>query len=157
MTIATDKQWIEQLFEELVLVEGSTFSMGDDESPYEEEKPRYEVTISTFQMAKYPVTQALWQKVMDNNPSYFKGENRPVESISWNEICQPNGFLDRLNKIPIIAAKNVEKGKQFQLPTEAQWEYAARGGKVGVNDSFIYSGSNNLKEVGWFRQRTRIN
>ena len=85
-------------------------------------------------MGKYEVTQGLWKAVMGNNRSYFKsGDNYPVENVSWDD-CQE--FISKLNSLT---------GKNFRLPTEAEWEYAARGGQ-----GFKYSGSNNLDEVAWY-------
>lgn len=96
--------------------------------------------ISDFYIGKYPVTQVLWLVVMGNNPSKFKGENNPVETVSWND-CQD--FIKELNS---------KTGRIFRLPTEAEWEYAARGGNKTHN--YAYSGSNNLDEVGWYAENS---
>ncbi|GEM_PF-922071 len=134
------------------------FIMGDDESSYDYEKPAHPVAFKNdFEIGKYPVTQAIWEAVMgkDNNPSHFKGTNRPVEQVSWNDIQIGDkekgiaAFLDKLNAIQKIKAKNLAEGKQFRLPTEAQWEYAAHGGKYWKELNYKYAGSNQLKEVGW--------
>ncbi|MGN1235878.1 MAG: formylglycine-generating enzyme family protein, partial [Bacteroidaceae bacterium] len=82
------------------------------------------------------VTQALWTAVMGNNPSYFKGDNNPVEKVSWND-CQE--FITKLNSMT---------GQKFRLPTEAEWEFAARGGKK--SRGYQYSGSNNISDVAWY-------
>lgn len=149
-----EPQWITQLFEDMILVEGGSFWMGDDESLRKNERPRHKVKVLPFQIAKYPVTQALWEKVMGDNSSDFKADNRPIEQISWDGICQFDGFLDRLNNTPKIAIKNKKDNMLFRLPTEAQWEYAVRGGEEGVADNFMYAGSNNLKEVAWYRNNS---
>ncbi|HPN32614.1 MAG TPA: formylglycine-generating enzyme family protein [bacterium] len=95
---------------------------------------QHKVTLTKdFYMGKYEVTQAQWEAVMANNPSYFKGENLPVENVSWNDCHE---FIEKLNRLT---------GKKFRLPTEAEWEYAARGGNK--SKGYIYSGSNNVDEV----------
>jgi formylglycine-generating enzyme required for sulfatase activity len=102
---------------EMVFIPGGTFLMGSPKNEGSDyEKPQHRVTIEPFYMGKYPVTQRQWQAVMGNNPSYYKGENRPVENISWHEAVE---FFQRLSKIT---------GIQFHLPSEAQWEYACRAG-----------------------------
>ena len=131
---------------EMVEVEGGTFTMGATSEQgydaFENEKPTHQVTLSTFSIGKYEVTQALWQEIMGSNPSYFKGDNLPVEQVSWDD-CQE--FLRKLN------ARKGEFGitdsRTFRLPTEAEWEYAARGGKL--SKGFKYSGSNNIGDVAW--------
>jgi formylglycine-generating enzyme len=94
------------------------------------------VNINSFSIGKYPVTQALWQAVMGNNPSHFEGHNLPVENVNWND-CQ--AFIEKLNE---------KTGKKYRLPTEAEWEFAARGGNQ--SNSYTYSGSNNIDEVAWY-------
>ena len=125
---------------EMVRVEAGTFTMGatpEMEEPWDDEKPAHQVTLTNnYYIGKYEVTQALWKAVMGKNPSYFKGDNMPVEQVSWND-CQK--FISKLNKIT---------GKTFRLPTEAEWEYAARGGKK--SRGYKYSGSNNLSDVAWY-------
>lgn len=109
----------------------------------------YRVRLDDFWMGEYPVTQALWAYVMRDtdiaDPSYFKGADRPVEQVSWNDIDQL--FLPRLN--------DKTKGKRpkntyYRLPTEAEWEYTVRGGKYWWQYPFEYAGSNKLEEVGWY-------
>ena len=125
---------------EMVKVEAGTFMMGatsEMEEPYSHEKPVHQVTLTNdYYMGKYEITQALWQAVMGSNPSYFKGDNLPVEQVSWND-CQE--FISKLNSIT---------GRKFRLPTEAEWEYAARGGKKSRGNQ--YSGSSNISDVAWY-------
>ncbi|MGL5981500.1 MAG: SUMF1/EgtB/PvdO family nonheme iron enzyme, partial [Phocaeicola sp.] len=126
---------------ELIRVEGGTFQMGatpeQGDDAYDDEIPVHSVTLSSYALGKYPVTQALWEAVMGDNPSYDKqGGNYPVEYVSWND-CQ--AFIKKLNSLT---------GKTFSLPTEAQWEFAARGGVK--SQGFKYAGSHNLDEVGWY-------
>ena len=125
---------------DMVRVEAGTFIMGatpEMEKPHDWEKPTHQVTLTNdYYIGKYEVTQALWKTVMGYNPSSFKGGNLPVENVSWND-CQE--FISKLNSIT---------GKTFRLPTEAEWEYAARGGKK--SRSYQYSGSNNISDVAWY-------
>ena len=125
---------------DMVRVEAGTFTMGataEMEDPDDEERPTHQVTLTNdYYIGKYEVTQALWQTVMGNNPSKFKGDNLPVETVSWYD-CQE--FISKLNRIT---------GKMFRLPTEAEWEYAARGGNK--SRGYQYSGSNNLSDVAWY-------
>ena len=125
---------------DMVRVEAGTFTMGataEMKKPCDREKPTHRVTLTDdFFIGKYEVTQALWQTVMGNNPSDFKGDNLPVEQVSWDD-CQE--FISKLNRIT---------GKTFRLPTEAEWEYAARGGNK--SRGYQYSGSNNPSDVAWY-------
>ena len=125
---------------EMVKVEAGTFMMGatsEMKDPYSDEKPLHQVTLTNdYYMGKYEVTQALWEAVMGSNPSNFKGDNLPVEKVSWND-CQE--FISKLNSLT---------GRKFRLPTEAEWEYAARGGKK--SRSYQYSGSSNISDVAWY-------
>ena len=129
---------------DMVRVEAGTFTMGatpEMKEPFDWEKPTHQVTLTNdYYIGKYEVTQALWQAVMGNNPSYFKGGNLPVEYVSWDD-CQE--FISKLNNMT---------GKKFRLPTEAEWEYAARGGKKGRGCQ--YSGSNNLSDVAWYKDNS---
>ena len=125
----------------MIKVEGGTFSMGaTSEQEYDAlscEKPVHSVTLSDYYIGETEVTQELWEAVMGSNPSYFEGDNqRPVENVSWND-CQK--FIKKLNRLT---------GKEFRLPTEAEWEYAARGGKY--SRGYKYSGSDNADEVAWY-------
>ena len=123
----------------MIRVEGGTFMMGapcEQEEPEDNEKPAHEVTLSSYSIEETPVTQELWQAVMGNNPSRFKGVQLPVECVSWND-CQK--FIQKLNQVT---------GKEFRLPTEAEWEFAARGGMK--SKGYEYSGSNDVDEVAWY-------
>ena len=139
-------QPIQQLINNLVLVEGGTFMMGspNTEADRSDDEYQHRVTLSSFYMGKYQVTQAQWQAVMGNNPSHFKGDNLPVESVSWDNI---QVFLEKLNTLysPPLGGQG---GGFFRLPTEAEWEYAARGGNK--SQGYTYAGSNNLNEVAWY-------
>ncbi len=125
---------------EMMMVYAGTFTMGatsEMENPLDNEKPAHKVTLpNNYRMGKTEVTQALWKAVMGSNPSYFKGDNKPVECVSWND-CQK--FISKLN---------AATGKNFRLPTEAEWEFAARGGNISKH--YQYSGSNNLNDVAWY-------
>lgn len=129
---------------DMVRVEAGTFTMGataEMKDPFSDEKPTHGVTLANdYYIGKYEVTQALWKAVMGNNPSNFKGDNLPVEMVSWDN-CQE--FISKLNRIT---------GKTFRLPTETEWEYAARGGKK--SRGYQYSGSNNLSEVAWYKENS---
>ncbi|MDX2246558.1 MAG: SUMF1/EgtB/PvdO family nonheme iron enzyme [Bacteroidia bacterium] len=127
---------IDTLERDMVFVEGGSFDMGGE--MFDREKPIHEVQLSNFYIARYPVTQALWKAVMGSDPEElaFPHPMRPVERVSWND-CQE--FIKKLN---------AKTDKTYRLPTEAEWEYAARGGKY--SQKFTYSGSNNLFEVGWY-------
>ena len=135
---------IDELMSNMVKVEGGTFTMGaiseQGSDAWDDEKPTHSVTLSSFYLCKYEVTQALWRAVMGDNPSSFKGDNLPVEQVSWYD-CQT--FISRLNNLT---------GKNFRLPTEAEWEYAARGGNR--SRGYKYSGSNALSDVAWYEDNS---
>jgi formylglycine-generating enzyme required for sulfatase activity len=133
----------------MVAVKGDTFTMGmtveQESEAFDVEQPAHEVALSSYLIGQTEVTQALWQAVMGSNPSYFSSRNnyatnlqRPVEFVSWND-CQT--FITKLNQLT---------GKTFRLPTEAEWEFAARGGNKSLG--YKYSGSNDLDDVAlyWF-------
>ena len=132
---------------DMVRVEAGPFTMGataEMKDPNDDEKPTHRVTLTNdYYIGKYEVTQALWKAVMGNKPSRFKGDNLPVDLVSWKD-CQK--FLSKLNRIT---------GKTFRLPTEAEWEYAARGGNK--SRGYQYSGSNNPFDVAWFTYNSGIN
>ena len=129
----------------MVAVEGGTFMMGatseqgSDASSIEESV--HQVTLSSYYIGQTEVTQALWKAVMGNNPSYYKEDNKPVEEVSWDD-CQD--FVIKLNQLT---------GKRFRLPTEAEWEYACRGGKK--SRGYKYSGSNTIDDVAWYKSNSK--
>lgn len=124
----------------MIAVEGGTFTMGATSEQGSEadsdEKPTHSVTLSSYSIGETEVTQALWQAVMGSNLSRFSGSNKPVERVSWDD-CQD--FIRRLNALT---------GENFRLPTEAEWEYAARGGNKSWG--YKYAGSNNIDNVAWY-------
>ena len=105
-----------------------------------DEKPTHKVTLSDYYIGETEVTQALWQAVMGKNPSSFKGNSNPVESVSWDD-CQE--FIRKLNSLT---------GRTFRLPTEAEWEFAARGGNN--SKGYKYSGSKNINGVAWYKNNS---
>lgn len=119
---------------QMVAVEGGVFQMGS-ETGESDEKPVHEVKLSNFFIGQTEVTQELWEAVMGKNPSSSKGAKRPVESVSWNRI---QSFIETLNQMT---------GKTFRLPTEAEWEFAARGGTK--SKGYTYAGSNTLSDVAY--------
>ena len=121
---------------EMVAVQGGTFQMGSE--AFDDEMPIHSVTVDDFFIGKYPITQAQWKKVMGVYPSKLnnKGcDNCPVEGVSWYDVQE------------FIKEWNVQTGKNFRLPTEAEWEYAARGGNQ--SKGYRYSGSGRIDEVAW--------
>ena len=124
----------------MVKVEGGTFMMGatpeQGEDAFDNERPVHQVSLDDYYIGQTQVTQALWQAVMGMNPSKFKGKNNPVECVSWY-VCRE--FVKKLSE---------KTGCRFRLPTEAQWEYAARGGNK--SKGYKYAGSNDLDAVAWY-------
>ena len=124
----------------MIRVDGGTFTMGatseQGSDAADDEKPTHSVTLSSYRIGMTEVTQALWQAVMGSNPSHRIGSNRPVDWVSWDD-CQ--NFIRRLNTLT---------GENFRLPTEAEWEYAARGGNK--SRGYKYAGSNNIDNVAWY-------
>ncbi len=129
----------------MVEVRGGTFTMGataeQGSDALDNEKPAHKVTLPAYYIGQTEVTQALWQAVMGNNPSYHKGNNNyPVERVSWNDV---QTFISKLNNIT---------GLKFRLPTEAEWEFAARGGTK--SKGYKYSGSNNINYIAWYEDNS---
>jgi formylglycine-generating enzyme required for sulfatase activity len=126
----------------MIFVEGGTFMMGCTEEQYGychpdgREEPVHRVTLGSFYIGKYEVTQAQWELVTGSNPSHRTGANLPVDNVNWYDAQE---FISKLNE---------QTGRHFRLPTEAEWEFAARGGNK--SRGYIFSGSNNLNRVGWF-------
>jgi formylglycine-generating enzyme required for sulfatase activity len=128
---------------EFILVPAGRFEMGDlFEVGWDNETPTREIAVESFYLAKTPVTQGHWEKVMPDNPSMFKkGELYPVEQVSWSDV---NAFILRLNEAS-------GGGRLFRLPTEAEWEYAARSG--GRKE--IYAGGNDIHAVAWYDENSQ--
>ncbi len=128
-------------------IPAGSFMMGSpysDESAWDSEKPQHKVVLDAFRMMTTPVTQAMWEKVMGENPSDFKGDStRPVENVSWDDIQE---FLKKLNAM--------DRGKDYRLPTEAEWEYACRAGTT----TKYWSGNNksDLDRVGWYNENNNL-
>jgi len=120
---------------EFVFIKGGCFDMGDTFGDGEaDEKPVHQVCVDDFYLGKYEVTQGQWEKVMGDNPSRFKGRDNPVERVSWNDVQQ---FIDHLN---------IQSGRKYRLPTEAEWEYAARSG----GEKEKYAGTSQESELGQY-------
>ena len=131
---------LNELANNMVYVQGGTFTMGatseQGSDTQSDEKPTHQVTLSSYYIGRTEVTQELWEAVMGSNPSKFTGNRKPVENVSWND-CKT--FISKLNSIT---------GKNYRFPTEAEWEFACRGGNR--SNGYKYSGSNILGNVAWY-------
>ena len=140
----TKEELLKKLISDMVLVEGGIFMMGatpeQEDDAWELEFPAHQVKLSSFYMCRVEVTQALWEAVMGSNPSTSQGWNRPVEMVSWDDCSK---FINRLNDMT---------GITFRLPTEAEWEYAARGGNRSGH--YMYAGSDELDKVAWYKENS---
>ncbi|MBR5028173.1 MAG: SUMF1/EgtB/PvdO family nonheme iron enzyme [Bacteroidales bacterium] len=128
----------------MIKVHGGSFQMGatpdQGANCSDSEKPPHEVLLNDYYIGETEVTQELWQAVMGDNPSGFLGGNLPVECVPWDDC---NTFISNLNAL---------SNRKFSMPTEAQWEYAARGGNR--SRGFRYSGSNDVDEVSWYTENS---
>ncbi|MDR1242622.1 MAG: formylglycine-generating enzyme family protein [Deltaproteobacteria bacterium] len=143
-TLAAEKTRTNSIGMEFILIPSGSFTMGSDENfakASDDEKPQHRVSISKpFYLGKYEVTQAQWEAVMGNNPSNFKGGNNPVEQVSWDDAQE---FIRRLNR--------QEGHSRYRLPTEAEWEYAARAGSAGVYS--FGDDAAQLETYAWYGER----
>ncbi len=138
---------VDEVAIDMVSVPAGTFLMGsadDDADAQADERPQHEVSVAAFSIGRYEVTQALWKQVMGTNPAYFQGTKvasanlqRPVENVSKEDAEQ---FIDKLNSLT---------GRHFRLPSEAEWEFAARGGQTST---LRYAGSNDVGAVAWYKE-----
>lgn len=147
--------------EEMVFIEAGTFVMGCDRNKSEcgdDELPAHEVTLSSFFISKFEVTQKLWRNVMGNNPSNVKGDNRPVVLVSWKdaiEFCNKLSEAEGLEPAYKIDGSGVScdlRSNGYRLPTEAEWEYVAKGGNKGKN--FLFGGDNSIDAVAWYKSNS---
>jgi formylglycine-generating enzyme required for sulfatase activity len=128
---------LSEIADDMIPIEGGNFMMGGDFRTSNGVPDLHKVRVSSFYMCKYEITQGQWKQLMGNNPSTFKNcPDCPVDSVSWEDAMQ---FISKLNQISC---------KHYRLPTEAEWEYAEKGGKKG--GTFIYAGSNDINAVGWY-------
>ena len=138
---------------EMVLVEGGTFEMGSEEGDTDE-SPVHDVTLKSFYIGKYPVKQAEWVEIMGENPSLEEGDEMPVTNVSWydcvefcNQLNEENGY-EACYEIDGEEVKWLRNKRGFRLPTEAEWEFAARGGNESIG--WEYAGSDDAEDVAWF-------
>jgi len=147
-----DKKKIKYI-EGMIFVNGGTFQMGSNDGEGDE-KPVHFVTVDDFYLCKYEVSQKEWKEIMGNNPSNWKGDNLPVEKVSWYdavEFCNKKSDKEGLTRCYICSGKNIKcnfDSNGYRLLAEAEWEYAARGGKK--SKCYEYSGSNNINDVAWY-------
>ena len=126
----------------MILVEGGTFAMGSNDGDSDEQTV-HTVTLDSYYIGETEITQAQWRAIMGTNPSLYTGDNRPVENVSWENAQE---FCNKLSELT---------GKRYILPTEAQWEYAARGGNK--SKGYTYSGSNSISEVAVYDTSSHSN
>jgi len=124
---------------EMIFVKGGCFNMGSNNED-NDEKPVHQVCVDDFYIGKYEVTQNQWKEIMGSNPSHLKCDDCPVENVSWNDVQE---FIQKLNE---------RTGENYRLPTEAEWEYAARGGNK--SKEYKYSGSNDIDNVAWYTKNS---
>jgi len=126
----------DKVMSDMVFVEGGNYRLGDTCEQSATACPQREVSISSFSISKYEITQAIFAEVIATDISYFSGDNMPVNYITWQQVQY------------FIAQLNERTGKKFRLPTEAEWEYAAKGGNK--SQGFAYSGANDIEQIGWY-------
>ncbi len=131
----------------LVLVKGT----GEAGYLFGDEK-KISIQVEDFFISRYPITQTLWEYITGKNPSHFQGQERPVESVSFNDIMNKDGFLQKFNAVA-RSKYMLNSDVVFRLPSEAEWEYTAKGG-TRWTDGFLFSGSNDLNTVGWYDQNS---
>ena len=154
----TESYYKDDNIDRMVFVQGGTFQMGSTNGG-SDEKPVHTVTIDDFYIGKYEVTQKEWKEIMGNNPSNFKGDNLPVEQVSWYDVvdfCNIKSEAEGLTRCYSGSGENITcnfNANGYRLPTEAEWEYSARGGNKskGYNK---YSGSNNIDNVAWYKDNS---
>lgn len=132
------ERFAKSIIDNMILVKGGTFTMGatkEQGGSCDKDEIKHEVTLGSFYIGKYEVTQKLWETVTGNSPSIHKGDDYPVENVSWNDCHM---FISKLNE---------KSGKKFRLLTEAEWEYAARGGQRSKH--YKFAGGNNINDVAW--------
>jgi formylglycine-generating enzyme len=158
----------------MIIVKGDTYEMGgesrwwegslgnrlpdhrfldvrNNNNRWKDSRSVYPVELSDFWIGEFPVTQELWETIMGYNPSKFKGKKRPVESVLWYDVVGRDGFLEKLNTLTYYTEGSVfsrPKDTIYRLPMEAEWEYAARGGKQ--SGKYTFCGGDKLNEVGWY-------
>jgi formylglycine-generating enzyme len=144
--------------ESVVFVKGGTFMMGSNDGEIDE-KPIHEARVSDFMIGKLEVTQKEWVEIMGSNPSAFKGDTLPVEQVSWYDAvdyCDKRSVKEGLSPCYAIEGRNVTcdfAKNGYRLPTEAEWEFVARGGVSSKR--FLYSGSDDIDSVAWYTSTTK--